>query len=173
MTLRLRRSNIALERKGAAPALCRISPELSICWRLLLRMDAVGEGESIPLDNRKRGDWRGNCLELGLLAISPPNRTHYSTQRGHSTNKGQHGQAHYKEKTSPDIMEDYMIHNPPLPLVTVLLSTQPSARTNPGRRGIVLRQPASAAGAMPRPGLPLPATYESPARKFHAILAIA
>ena len=74
----------------------------------------------------------GNRIELEQFAISPTGRTHDGTQRGYSTDEGQYGQAHDQKENSPDIMEDYMIHDEPLLFVNVFLSTQPSTGTDQG-----------------------------------------
>src|SRR5262245_3565296 len=106
-------------------------------------------------DQPRRGDQHENSLELGRFAISPSSRAHYGAERGDSTNESQHGQTHHQKKSSPNIMEDCMTHDAPLLFETVFLPTQPSARTDPGCRGILLYQPSSTTGAMPRPGVPL------------------
>lgn len=76
----------------------------------------------------RRGHERGlRRLELDELAIGPSSRTHDGAKCGDSTDESQCGQARHQEKTAPNIMEDRMIHDGPLLLVIVLLSTPASA----------------------------------------------
>ena len=56
------------------------------------------------------------------------------------------------------------------PMLTARLSTQPSARTGPRCHGSELPQPASTTGTMPRPALPLSATWRSRAKKSDEVL---